>query len=354
MANTTRAGALSIHGTNPQYLVPTVIRQRVYDTIYWKEHCFALTSATVIDRAVELEAVGGTYANTRPTEFICLVLKLLQLQPEREIVLEYLRAEEFKYLRALAAFYVRLTFDSLNCYEVLEPLLNDYRKLRFRAMDGSYSILTIDEFADQLLHGESVCEIQLPRLTQRKVLEETEGLAPRRSKLGRALGVRGAGEGEGAASASGSASGSGSGSEDEGSEGGRRRAGRYVSRSPSASRSPSPSPMDEGPEPEYWTEGSGSEDGEGEAGAPRGGRDVKRRRKPVVEVEGRDGRRHTVVHERGRCASPDDEGRYVSRSPSPPSDDGDGDGEGRFVSRSPTRSASPGERIEVEHVAGDV
>jgi len=35
MANTTRAGALSIHGTNPQYLVPTVIRQRVYDTLYW-------------------------------------------------------------------------------------------------------------------------------------------------------------------------------------------------------------------------------------------------------------------------------------------------------------------------------
>jgi len=40
-------------------------------------------------------------------------------------------------LRALAAFYVRLTFDSLNCYEVLEPLLNDYRKLRFRAMGAS-------------------------------------------------------------------------------------------------------------------------------------------------------------------------------------------------------------------------
>lgn len=61
-----------------------------------EEQCFALNAATLIDRAVELQAVGGTYANTRPTEFICLVLKLLQLQPEREIVLEYLRAEEFK------------------------------------------------------------------------------------------------------------------------------------------------------------------------------------------------------------------------------------------------------------------
>lgn len=61
-----------------------------------EEHCFALDAATVIDKSVELTHVGGTYANTRPTEFICLVLKLLQLQPEREIVLEYLRAEEFK------------------------------------------------------------------------------------------------------------------------------------------------------------------------------------------------------------------------------------------------------------------
>lgn len=42
-----------------------------------------------------------------------------------------------RYLRALAAFYVRLTFDSLNVYEVLEPLLDDYRKLRFRGM-GKY------------------------------------------------------------------------------------------------------------------------------------------------------------------------------------------------------------------------
>ena len=66
-----------------------------------EEHCFALDAASVIDKAVELNHVGGTYANTRPTEFMCLVLKLLQLQPEREIVLEYLRAEEFKFVISL-------------------------------------------------------------------------------------------------------------------------------------------------------------------------------------------------------------------------------------------------------------
>lgn len=55
-----------------------------------------MNAATLIDNAIALKYIGGTYANQKPTEFMCLVLKLLQLQPEREIVLEYLRAEEFK------------------------------------------------------------------------------------------------------------------------------------------------------------------------------------------------------------------------------------------------------------------
>jgi len=40
--------------------------------------------------------IGGVYANQRPTEFLCLLLKLLQIQPEKEILIEYLRADEFK------------------------------------------------------------------------------------------------------------------------------------------------------------------------------------------------------------------------------------------------------------------
>lgn len=83
---------------------------------------------------------------------------------------------------------------------------------------------TIDQFADDLLSEEMVCEIQLPRLTQRKVLEETEGLAPRRSKLGKAMGVEVVDRPEGELSES----------EEEG-EG----RGRYLSRSPSGSRSSS-------------------------------------------------------------------------------------------------------------------
>lgn len=175
----------------------------------------------------------------------------------------------------------------------------------------------MDEFVDQLLAGEMVCEIQLPRLTQRKVLEDTEGLAPRRSKLGKAMGVMEGLEGRSDAEDE---------SEDE--EG----RGRYMSRSPSASRSPSPASEEE-PEPEYWTEASGDEEDMDVDGDARRGRDVKRRR-PVVERE-------------RSAAGSDDEGRYISRSPSPAGSDG------RYVSRSPTRSPEP-DTIEVEHIDGDV
>ncbi len=42
-ANLPTPGALAIHGGNPQFLIEKVIRARIYDSIYWKEQCFALT-----------------------------------------------------------------------------------------------------------------------------------------------------------------------------------------------------------------------------------------------------------------------------------------------------------------------
>ncbi|EIW66744.1 hypothetical protein TREMEDRAFT_18685, partial [Tremella mesenterica DSM 1558] len=160
--NSTVRGALSIHGSNPQYLIEKVIRARIYDSLYWKEHCFALNAESIIDKAITLHAIGGTYDRQTPTPFICLTLKLLQLQPEKEILMEYLLAEEFKYLRALAALYIRLTFRSMDVYEILEPLMKDYRKLRIRH-PGGYSLTYFDQFIDDLLKEERVCDIILPR-----------------------------------------------------------------------------------------------------------------------------------------------------------------------------------------------
>ena len=37
----------------------------------------------------------------------------------------------------------------------------------------------MDEFIDELLHDERVCDIILPRIQKRQVLEETEQLDPR-------------------------------------------------------------------------------------------------------------------------------------------------------------------------------
>ena len=46
-----------------------------------------------------------------------------------------------------------------------------------------YSVTYIDEFVDQLLNDERVCDIILPRITKRSVLEENEELGPRKSRL---------------------------------------------------------------------------------------------------------------------------------------------------------------------------
>ncbi|KAI6218632.1 Pre-mRNA-splicing factor 38 [Aphelenchoides fujianensis] len=142
----------------------------------WKEYCFGLTAELIIDRAVDLRYVGGTYGNTKPTPFLCLTLKMLQLQPDKEIILEFLRQEDYKYLRALAAMYIRLTFSSVEIYKCLELLYRDYRKLRYMNRMGRFELLHMDEFIDHLLRNENYCDIQLPRLQKRQALEDTDQL----------------------------------------------------------------------------------------------------------------------------------------------------------------------------------
>ncbi|EEP78903.1 conserved hypothetical protein [Uncinocarpus reesii 1704] len=201
------AGPL-IRGVNPATLFEKAVRDRITDSYYWKEQCFALNAATLCDRAVELSYIGGTYgANQKPTPFLCLAFKLLQLAPEKEVVLEYLNFHDpaaddddvdeeggdgaavlkavgdFKYLRALAAFYIRLTFDPVEAYTVLEPLLSDYRKLKRRTKDG-FVLTYMDQFVDDLLTKDRVCGTSLWKLPARRVLEDLDMLEERVSPLG--------------------------------------------------------------------------------------------------------------------------------------------------------------------------
>jgi pre-mRNA-splicing factor 38A len=172
-----------IHGTDPQFLIEKIIRERIYECVYWKEKLFAVNAADMVDRGADLDHIGGQYGNQRPTDFLACVLKLLQLQPEMEIVLVYLRNTDYKYLTALAAFYLRLIGTSVEVYQYLEPLLLDRRKLRFRKSDGTYEITFMDSFVDELLHEDRVCDTILPRLTKRFVLEDQGDLEIRVSPL---------------------------------------------------------------------------------------------------------------------------------------------------------------------------
>ena len=102
-------------------------------------------------------------------------------------MLEYLNQTELKYLSALAAFYVRLTFDSKDVFQTLEPLLADYRKLRRRTRDGGYSLTYMDQFVDDLLTKDRVCGTSLWKLPQRTILEDLGQLEVRESPLGEEL-----------------------------------------------------------------------------------------------------------------------------------------------------------------------
>ncbi|CAN4108853.1 unnamed protein product [Withania somnifera] len=184
MANRTDPLAKSIRGTNPQNLVEKIVRSKIYQNTYWKEQCFGLTAETLVDKAMELDHLGGTFGgNRKPSPFICLVMKMLQIQPEKDIVVEFIKNEDYKYVRVLGAFYLRLTGTDVDIYRYLEPLYNDYRKLRRKLTNGQYALTHVDEFIDELLTTDYSCDIALPRIKKRCILEQNKQLEPRRSAL---------------------------------------------------------------------------------------------------------------------------------------------------------------------------
>lgn len=204
------SGAL-IRGQNPALLFEKAVRDRITDSYYWKEQCFGLNTATLCDRAADLTFIGGTYGGLgKPTPFLCLAFKLLQLVPSKEIILEYLnfadlaegdaseedegadsqvdprKTGEFKYLRALAAFYIRLAWEPVDIYKTLEPLLADYRKIKRRTREG-FALTYMDQFVDDLLTKDRVCATALWKLPGRTMLEDLDMLEPRESALGAEL-----------------------------------------------------------------------------------------------------------------------------------------------------------------------
>ncbi|CAI5491976.1 unnamed protein product [Closterium sp. Naga37s-1] len=184
MANRTDPRARTVHGTNPQNLVEKILRAKIYQNIYWKEQCFGLTAETLVDKAMDLDHFGGTFGgNRKPTPFMCLILKMLQIQPEKEIVVEFIKNSDYKYVRLLGAFYLRLVGKPMDVYQYLEPLYNDYRKVRRKLESGMFVLSHVDEFIEELLTLDSSCDIALPRIPRRWTLEAAGQLELRKSGL---------------------------------------------------------------------------------------------------------------------------------------------------------------------------
>jgi pre-mRNA-splicing factor 38A len=225
------SGAL-IRGQNPAEIFEKGVRDRITNhSNYWKEQCFGLNAATLCDRAAELKFIGGTSGiQGKPTHFLCLAFKLLLLVPEKAIILEMLnfpsdeneqngdeKADEdekmdddeedsanekkvdlnaagklgdFKYLRCLAAFYIRLAWEPVEIYKTLEPLLTDYRKIKRRLKDG-YTLTHIDQFVDDLLTKDRICATSLWKLPPRAHLEDLDLLDARESPLDGEVDVEG-------------------------------------------------------------------------------------------------------------------------------------------------------------------
>lgn len=74
-------------------------------------------------------------------------------------MLEFIKNEDYKYLRALGAFYWRLTAPAKQVYSVLENLYSDYRRMAYRDQLGNYDIIHMDEYIDKLLREEVYCDV---------------------------------------------------------------------------------------------------------------------------------------------------------------------------------------------------
>ncbi|CAJ0947712.1 unnamed protein product, partial [Mesorhabditis belari] len=100
--------------------------------------------------------------------------------------MEFIKQDEFKYIRALGALYLRMVFpslDTLDIYNYLEPLYSDFRKLRVVIWAVGFELMYMDDFIDMLLREESVFDIQMSRLQKRIALEEIAAIEEYKSPL---------------------------------------------------------------------------------------------------------------------------------------------------------------------------
>jgi pre-mRNA-splicing factor 38A len=118
-----------------------VLRKRIQRSSYWLGRCADASFLDVIGLAADLDYVEGMRGEAelaQPTPFVCLLQRLVQLDPPPELLDELIRQDDLKYVRLLAIVFVRLTVeDPVVVHAALDVGLGDYRTLRLREPLGA-------------------------------------------------------------------------------------------------------------------------------------------------------------------------------------------------------------------------
>ncbi|WPK24558.1 hypothetical protein PUMCH_001837 [Australozyma saopauloensis] len=164
--------------SNKASLVEPIIRHRVQDSLFYKQYLHLTNEQTILSVIAEhVHFIGGTDSNNRPSPFLCSLVRLLEIEPSKEILELYLTQNgynEFKYLTAMTLLYCRMVTGS-TFFSFFDRYITDYRKLRFqdksfRLVDGvpiHYSIKCMDEWVDDLVEQERIVDIKIPYLAPR-------------------------------------------------------------------------------------------------------------------------------------------------------------------------------------------
>lgn len=171
--------------SNKATLVEPIVRHRVQDSLFYKQHLHLTNEQTILQVVVDhVHYIGGTDTNNRPSPFLCCLVRLLEIEPSPEIVELYLSQSgynEFKYLTALGLIYNRMVTGS-RFFLDFDRYITDYRKLRvlnkqFLMVNGipvHYLIKYMDEWVDDLLENERAVDIKMPYLAPRLFYVERE------------------------------------------------------------------------------------------------------------------------------------------------------------------------------------
>lgn len=158
---------IDVGGADSVTLVDKIVRERVFDSVYWKQYCFNVDLLSIQPLLCQLRFVGDG-----SSPFVCLLVKLLQLVPDRQVVEFFIEQKQFKYMKCVFLLYFRIVYRE---FEYLKAHLADYRRIRVKQGAGSgMKLYHVDEFVNDLLQDQFVCGISLPMIKKESKYDSIE------------------------------------------------------------------------------------------------------------------------------------------------------------------------------------